>query len=205
MLNPSDLRKAIFAGVFFVTLAAQADWIVGGFVGFGGAGIKSTVTINATDVPVERSDSPGVFGFFIERSLSENSSLALDHTSGFTLAPYESGVEFNGFTYKYFYPGEMPSVKVSKNESSFLVQKFEPFIGGSFGVAKGVINRQNDLVPSISASGAYFGFHIGADYQLAPGIVTRTEMIVGSSMAPSGFAKATLSEFGLVSGLYYIW
>ncbi|MBC7741388.1 MAG: hypothetical protein H7061_04270 [Bdellovibrionaceae bacterium] len=205
MLNHLSRRKLILINTLAFSLTAQADWLVGGYFGFGGTGISTIEKFNGVDLPVERSESPGVYGLFIERSLSDNSSIALDHTSGFTLSPFSSGVEFNGFTYKYFYPGEMPSVKYSKENSTLMVQRFETFVGGSFGIARGNITREKDAVPSTSGSGVYFGGRLGVDYQIAPGIVNRSEMIFGASMAPSGFAKAKLSEFGLVTGLYYIW
>ncbi len=206
MLNLLEQPKLLFCILLFCGLQAKADWMVGGYAGFGGTGINTTRSINGVDIDVQRSDSPGVLGFYIERTTSDHTSWALDHTSGFTLSPFSSGVEFTGLTYKYFYPGSIPTMKISKNgESTLMVQGFEPFVGGSFGLAKGVINRQNDAIPEVSASGVYFGGRLGVDYQLSPSVVCRSEMLIGGTMPSSGFVKATLSEFGLVSGIYYIW
>lgn len=207
MLNQSDLRKTAIAALLFLSAHAHASgWAIGGYAGFGGTGISTTQKINATDVQVERSDSPGVYGMSFERVLSDNTSFAFDHMSGFTLAPFSSGVEFTGFTYRYFYPGGVPTMQISKsNDSTLLIKKYEPWFGGSFGVARGSITRQNDLVPEVSASGVYFGGRVGIDYQIRPSIVCRSEMIFGATMPSSGFVKATMSEFGLVTGLYYIW
>lgn len=206
MLNLLERRKTVFAAFIAFSALAQASWITGAYGGFGGTGINTTRQINGVDIDVQRSDAPGVYGVYIEHPLSFNSSLAIDHTSGFTLSPFSSGVEFTGMSYRYYWPGEMPSMRKSvTGESTLLVQKFELFVAGSLGIARGVINRQNDAIPEVAASGVYFGGRLGADYQMNPSIVCRSEIVFGSTMPSAGFVKATLSEFGLVSGIYYMW
>lgn len=201
------LKKIYFyLAILCISFSVKAEIRVGGLLGFGGTGIKSSEEVSTITVDVQRSDGPAVLQLLVEYQLSEKSSIALELVKGFSLSPYSSGVDFTGFTYKYYYPGSIPSVVESKNESSILIMKDISFYGGlSSGIAKGSINRQKDLISDVSASGVYFGFHLGADYQTKANWIFRNELVTLATMGGSGAVNSTLSAFGLMSGLIYIF
>jgi len=196
----------ILMGLLFFCSLAEAQFRVGGLLGFGGTGLTSTTQINEVDVTVKRSDGPFLISFYVEYLLDGYSSLALDHIQGVTLNPYSSGVSFTGGTYKYYYLTAIPSVVTSKtNQSTLIIQELSPYIGGSVGLAKGTITRQNDLVSEIAAEGVYMGFRAGVDYQFKPNFIYRGEMMFGMTPGSSGLIQSSLSAFGLSGGITYIF
>lgn len=205
-LKVLNQKSKIFFVALLMSSIASAEYRLGGLLGFGGTGIKSTVEISTFSIDVERSDGPGIFQLIYEKTLSSTTSWSFEHTQGFTLSPFSSGVGFTGFSHKWYYPGEIPSVVESKtNQTTLIMKSISPYIGLGAGVAKGTISRQKDLVSDVSASGVYFGFHLGADYQLRPNVIFRNELVTFTTLPGSGAVKSTLSAFGLMSGLVYIF
>jgi len=201
-----NLRQLSVALLFL--LIGELSWSqyrVGAMGGFGGTGLTSTTKINEVDVTVKRSDGPILVSFFAEYILRHNMSLALDMVQGVTLNPYSSGVTFIGSTYKYYYLNSIPSTVKSPGQNSILLmQELSPYVGGSLGLAKGQISRQNDLVPEVSAEGVYMGFRTGVDYQFAPNFVIRGELMAALTPGSSGLIQSSLSAFGLLAGITYI-
>ncbi len=199
-------KKNIFLIVFlFSAMSYSFEYRLGAAFGFGGTGIKSEVEINETPITVNRSDGPGVISISFEYQLDSFNTIGIDQTRGFLLAPFSSGVDFTGLTWRYYYPNVVPSVVASKGENTILIVKeFAPFVGPTIGLARGLINRQNDRVGEVSATGIFFGVHAGADYQWLPNLILRGEMIFGTSLGASGFVKSSLTEFALVGGFSYI-
>lgn len=212
-------RNRIISQLLFVVLlsfAAQSEaqsklqglraGVVGGF---GGSGISKAVDVTANDVTntvnVSRSNGPGVYGYFIEYPLDSLTSISLERFQGFSLSPFSNGVEFTGASYKWYYMGAMPSmVKSDNNNTTLMVKGYVPFVAGSLGVAKGVIERSKDLVSSVDATGVYFGGHLGVDYQFAPNFILRPDIIFGTTL-PDAKEQASLSLFGITAGLVYIF
>jgi hypothetical protein len=193
----------------FLMLSAETSWAeyrLGGYVGFGGAGIKTVSTVGSSDVNVERSDGPGILGLSIEYLTSDTASIAVDHTRGVFLSPFSSGVGFTGVTWRWFLSGKAPSVVPSQNNgSTVLVTRRIPFLGLATGIASGIISRENDLVPAVSAAGVYVGFHGGYDCQTVPGRFIRTEVLYAMTPTSSGFVKSSLSQFALQIGMIFIY
>lgn len=190
----------------FASEGVRAEYRLGAYLGFGGSGIKTVSTISNTDVEVERSDSPGIFGIAYEYLTSDSSSISIDHTRGVHLSPFSSGVGFTGVTWRWFLWGKAPSIGVMKEDASYLlVARRTPFVGLATGIANGTISRENDIVPSVTASGVFFGFHGGVDYQTVPGKFLRVEALYSMTPESSGLVKSSLSQFSLHSGLYFIF
>ncbi len=189
-----------------ISLSAVAmDLRLGASLGYGGSGISGNATINSTAVPVDRSESPGMLGVSIETILSDKSTLAIDHTRGFSLGPFSMGVGFTGFTWRRYFSGTVPSMVDSPTESTILIKRYIPFLGLEAGVAQGTIFRSGDLVPSITGSGVFYAFRLGVDYQMEPRFIVRTEILSGTTFATSGFDQSKLTEFSFQSGLVYIF
>jgi hypothetical protein len=203
--NP-PFKSLYFLGILFLGITTQAfEYRLGASFGFGGTGIKSVAQINGVDVDVNRSDGPGVISLSVETPYDNTSTFALDHTRGFTLAPFSNGVDFNGFTWRYYYPNFVPTMVKSKSEqSTLLIKELCPYVGPTVGIARGLINRQNDLVEEVSATGVFFGLHTGVDYQIFPNLVARGDLAFATTLGSSGFVKSSLSEFAMTAGFYYI-
>jgi hypothetical protein len=205
-------QRKFLVSLFFLTSSwsfAFPSFRVGGVMGFGGSGITKAVDVTVNDVSysvnVSRSNGPGVYGFFIEYPLDSLTSIALERFQGFSLSPFSNGVEFTGFSHKWYYMGAMPSmVRSENNNTTLMVKQFVPFAAATVGVAKGVIERNKDLVSAVDATGVYFGGHIGADYQFAPNWILRPDILFGTTMA-SAVEKSSLSLFGITAGLVYIF
>lgn len=189
---------------------AFSSFRIGGVMGFGGSGISKTVNVVANgttnSISVSRSNGPGVYGFFIEYPLDSLTSIALERFQGFSLSPFANGVEFTGFSHKWYYLGAMPSmVRSENNNTTLMIKQFVPFAAASVGVAKGVIERSQDLVTEVDATGVYFGGHFGADYQFAPNWILRPDILFGTTLASADKEQSALSLFGITAGLVYIF
>lgn len=214
----SSQRKLTLAHLLFIislsfTVQGKAQSKFEGFRfgivgGFGGSGIAKAVDVEANGVTrtvnVSRSNGPGVYGFFIEYPLDSLKSISVERFQGFSLSPFSNGVEFTGASYKWYYMGAMPSMVKSDSNTTLMVKGYVPFVAASVGVAKGLIERQKDLVSSVDATGVYFGGHIGVDYQFAPNWIMRPDIIFGMTL-PDPKEQASLSLFGITAGLVYIF
>ena len=158
----------------------------GGALGFGGSGLQQAVVVNGTPTVVQRSEGPGTISIFVERMMSDYFGLALEHTRGFSLGPFSMGSYFTGLAGRYYFSGPAPTVGSTNGENTILVvNRFTPFARLATGVASAEIKRDNDQVPSVSASGVYMGFRFGADYPLGPGIGIRQEIIYSTTFYQS--------------------
>ncbi len=157
--------------------AHASNFRLGVALGLGAAGIDTTATVSGTSTSVQRSEGPGTLGLSLDYMVNDQVSIALDHERGFRIGPFSSGVTFTGLTGRWFFKGPMPSVaQKSPEQSQLIIHRFIPFVGLGAGVAQGTISRTNDQVAEISASAVYFGYRIGAEYQLLPGLVLRPEI-----------------------------
>jgi hypothetical protein len=111
-------------------------------------------------------------------------------------------VGFTGVTYRYFYLAPVQILSSDASASTFTVKQISPYAGVATGVAAGTITREADRVNDITESGVYFGLKLGADYLLSPRMGLRSELVVSSTIFASSNLPGTMSEFGLVSGLF---
>lgn len=187
-----------------VAAFASPAYRIGAAIGYGGSGIMQAVTVEGTATVVERSEGPGMLAFFADRFISDYFSLGLEHSRGFSLAPFSMGSSFTGLAGRWYFWGPAATVaSEAEGQTQLLVKRLTPFFGLAVGVAAAEIKRENDAVPSVSGSGAYTGLRIGADYPLAPGIGIRPEINFSSTFYQNPAAPATLSEFALQIGLYW--
>ncbi|MBN8536593.1 MAG: hypothetical protein J0M15_06035 [Deltaproteobacteria bacterium] len=198
--------ELVFFVALFTTIFSQADYRVGGLLGLGSTGISSVETISGIELKVNRSDGPGYFGLFVEKLISDTNSLTLGHNRGFLFSPFSSGIGFTGITYRWFFGGPAPSMVESASEqSTMLIKRYAFFLGLEGGIANGTVVRSNDLVPVVSGSGAFMGFHAGWDIQTEPNYVYRYEFVYGLTPPSSGFVKTDLSELAFTAGIYFIY
>jgi hypothetical protein len=184
---------------------AGGSYQIGASFGYGGSGIMQAVTVDGAATVVERSEGPGMIAFFANRFISDYLSIGLEHSRGFSLAPFSMGSSFTGIATRWYFWGPAAAVaSPSEGESVLLVKRFTPFAGLAVGVAAAEIKRENDAVPSVSGSGAYMGVRIGADYPLGVGFGIRPEISTSSTFYQNPAAPATLSEFALQCGLYWL-
>lgn len=200
MIKPAKLLFVICCMVsvstFSATSSSEFRWGVG--VGFGGSGITETTEVLSQDVTVQRSEGPGVFVLFGEKQLSGSWSLGLEHSRGFRLAPFTSGIHFTGANMRWYPLSPAPMISDSEEVRSLILYKeYVPFIGGSFGIAQGIVNRQDDLVPNLSTSGVYWGIRGGFDYVLKRDLMLRGEISGSSTIASSPSRPSSLTEFSM--------
>lgn len=193
--------------VFLLSVDAQSAnsrrYRFGGSVGFGGSGVTQVATVNEQLQIVERSEGPAVISLFVDRLMSDYFSLGLEHTRGVNFAPFSMGSSFTGVTGRYYFWGPASSVAETEGtESLLLVRRFTPYAGLAVGAALASIRRENDLVPNIEGSGLYFGFRLGADYPLAPGIGIRPEFLYSTTIFQSPTLASSLSEYSIGCGLF---
>ncbi len=198
--------------ICFSALISTADAgdnrILGG-LGYGGAGINQNITSSnslAAGQAVHRSEGPGVFMIGVERIMSEQTTVSIDHTRGFRLAPFSSGVSFTGFSGRYYF-GSIPwGAKEITHEPTLTVIGPHFYVGVGAGLALGSISRPGDLVPDVTASGVYFGFRGGADIPLdSHGFGIRPELMISQTMSSTIPDPSSLSLFSLGCQLYFQW
>jgi hypothetical protein len=203
------LLKIISTSILLVQLsclfAAKASYKIGGVLGFGGAGITSDQEIQEQTITVSRSDNPIVINFWIEFDLSDSETIALGQLRGVSVAPFSTGVQFNGVTWRWFYPNLVPSFKESSEFSTVMIGGFSPYVGLDLGLAQGTIARRNDLVSEVDASSVYYGLRAGVDRQIESGIVGRFELMSGMTFPTKGLVRNSLTAFSLGYGIYYLF
>lgn len=203
-------ERILLAALYLVSLAVPTasragDFHLGTGLGYGGAGITKVEDVGGTKESVKRSEGPGTITFYADYMLSDVFSIGFEHLRGFRLGPASSGVSFTGINTRWYFRTPAPTVaKASPTESTLLIKQFSFFVGLGSGFAGGNINRDDDLVPSLSASGAYFGFILGADYALSPGVVLRPQITSYSTFSSSSkTSPASLSYFSFGASIYF--
>lgn len=183
-----------------------AEYRLGGCIGFGGTGVTTVSSVDGSDMEVSRSDGPIMLNLAAEVLTSDTSSISLNHIRGIAITPFSSGVTFTGFTWRWYFMGQAPSMVPSQEDrSTLMITKKVFFWGLSTGVANGSVSRTKDLVSSVDASGVYFGFNGGYDYQTDPGKIIRVEVLSHTSPKSSGFVQSSLSAFAIQIGMFFIY
>lgn len=172
--------------------------------GYGGAGITQTQTTSGLGT-VQRSEGPGVATIAVERIMGEHFTLAFDHSRGFRLGPFSSGVAFTGFSARYYFMDAVPwGSKETKDETTIFVRRPHFFAGAGAGVADGTIERSEDVVKVVSASGIYAGIRIGADVPMNPhGFGLRPELASSFTLIAGKIDPAKLSLLSIGCSVYF--
>jgi len=205
--NSKPLMAILFLAAFALPNASFAqDLKIGANMGIGGAGIKQTQTTADATINAEKSEGPGVFTFFIESIVSDESSMGFEHSRGFRFGPFSSGISFNGFTHRWHFMGSAPNFpKNSPGENYVFLKQYSPYVGYAVGIATAEISRKNDQISGASGSGAYVGFKFGTDYSLKPGRGIRYEMHYATTIMSAESPPTVISEFALQIGWYIFY
>jgi hypothetical protein len=200
------LKLAPLLFVLIASPVAQAgDFRLGTGLGYGGAGITKVDSVGTDKQSVKRSEGPGTFSLFLDYMVSDSIAVGFEHARGYRLGPFSSGVGFTGITTRWYFRTPAPTVaRAAPDQSTLLVKQFSFFVGLGSGIAAGTINRDEDLVPSVTSSGVYIGFILGADYPLSPGVVLRPQITSYSTFSSSSkTSPAELSYFSFGAGIYF--
>lgn len=178
------------------------QWRFGAGLGFGGTGLSKQADVGSETVVVDRSEGPGYGVMYVDRPIAQNYSVSIEHARGFRLGPFSAGVGFTGGTLRYFYLTPVQTLAEGDQPSTFTLRQWAPYVGFGTGIAQGTIFREADQVNDITDSGVYIGLKAGADYLLGPRVCLRTELIVSATLSSSSNRPGSMSEFGIVSGVY---
>ena len=200
----SSLAVLLFAALTAGVPAHAREWRIGTTLGFGGTGLSKIVKVNNVSRTIERSEGPGVFSIFGETFYSDNIGLGIEHSRGFRLGPFTSGLSFTGFYGRYYFFGPAPqAINSDGGESTIQYRKIAMFLGLSGGVGQGKVSRNADQVPNLTGSGVYMGIRVGADYPISDRLGLRPELIYNTTFMASEVNAPSLSEFALQLGLYW--
>lgn len=202
------LHKIVLCFQFFSlsSFGGENLFLVGGALGFGGAGIKQTQVVDGKSIDAEKSEGPGVVSIFIENLLSDTSSFGFEHSRGFRLGPFSTGVSLTGMTHRFYLTGPAPYFPKIENGNNYIFSKqYVPYLGYGLGVATADVARSNDLTPSVTGSGVYLAFKGGMDYSMSPGKGMRYEIHYATTFMSAELPVTTVSEFALQVGWYFFW
>jgi len=204
------LRKSNFFLIIIIwsqILAAKSgQWTYGASLGLGGTGISTSAEVEGTSTKVERSESPGAFSLFADRTINDHWTTSFEHIRGFRFGPFSSGISFTGVGTKWYFWNPAPAFpETSDNQSTLFIQQLSPFVGVAAGLAEGTIKRGNDKVGSVSGSGIYFGGRAGFDYTMEPGFGVRSEGSLSFTFSYSEKPTTILAEFSLRIGIFYYY
>ncbi len=153
---------------------------------------------------MSRSEGPGTLGFFVETFLTDKVGFGVDHTRGFRLGPFSSGLNFTGIYARYYFLGPAPQAINSDGEhSTILYKRYAMFLGWSGGVGQGQVSRNADQVPNISGTGVYMGIRAGADYPMGDRWGIRPELMYHTTFMASEVNAPTLTEFSLHCAIFW--
>jgi hypothetical protein len=205
-------RRALLNQIIFITgllvgPGAHAGlWRAGASLGYGGVGLTQTVDVNGSSAPVERSEGPGVLMIFADRLMDDTWSLGLEHIRGFRFGPFSTEASLTGFSGRWYFMGPAPAVEKMPEGSSYIFERrFVPFAGLATGIALADISRSADQVPSVSASGIYFGIRLGVDYPLLPGFGIRPEITSSMTLLSQGATPSSVTQFSGQCGFYFLF
>jgi hypothetical protein len=188
----------------FASAAQAREYRIGASMGFGGTGIAKVVKVNGTSNAIERSEGPGVLSIFAETFYSDKIGLGVEHSRGFRLGPFTSGLTFTGLYGRYYFFGPAPqAINSEGTESTILYKRYAMFLGLSGGVGQGKVSRNADQVPNLSGSGVYMGIRLGADYPLGDRWGIRPELIYNTTFMESEVGAPSLTEFALQAAFYW--
>jgi len=186
--------------------AKSGQWTYGATLGLGGTGIRSSAEVEGATTQVERSESPGAFSLFADRTINDYWTASFEHIRGFRFGPISSGLSFTGVGTKWYFWSPAPNYTDVPAESSHIhIQQLTPFIGLSTGIASGSIKRANDKVSSVSGSGIYLGGRSGFDYTIEPGFGIRSEGSLSFTFTYAEKPATTLAEFSLRIGVFFYY
>ena len=185
---------------------AKKDIRYGFGIGFGGAGVKDTVNLNGVSVEVEKSEGPGVGMVFVDNLISDSSSLGLEYSFGFRLAPFSAGVSFFGVTWRsYVFGPALFHIDDSEEKTTLYAKKNAWYYGLNTGVATASITRTNDQVQNISATGFYFGPKLGIDHPVSKQLSYRFEFQYLSTFFATAPKAPSITEVALQFGIFYFY
>jgi hypothetical protein len=203
-------QKWLKSHVFYVLLIllnafnAQSKMRGGVGLGLGGTGITKQVETEELGITVaEKSEGFGMIHFFVEDIWRMRYVVGLEHSRGFRMGPFSSGVGFTSATFRWHYLRTAPSVsKVDDISSTFFVKRWSPYTGGTAGIAFGEIRREGDKIPRVSSSGVHFGLKNGVDYLYRPNIGLRAEVSYATTFFQAPVFPARMTEFSLWLGIF---
>lgn len=207
---PSRWKQYTFYLLIFLfasnLFAKTGQWTYGASLGLGGTGIRTYSEIDGVNTKIERSESPGAFSLFADRTINDFWTASFEHIRGFRFGPFSSGLTFTGVGTKWYFWTPAPTYsEVTPGSSHLLVKQLTPFIGVATGIASGSIQRANDKVPSVHGSGIYIGGRSGFDYTLEPGFGIRSEGSLSFTFTYAEKPSTTLAEFSLRIGIFYYY
>lgn len=171
-------------------------------LGLGGAGITKEVDTPSGRTTAERSEGMGMMHLFGETLWTDNRVVGVEHSRGFRLGPFSSGVGFTSAYYKWHYMGPAPDVIKKSDQSTLFIKRWSPYVGPVVGIASGSITREGDIIPKVSSSGVHFGLKNGVDYLLDPGLGMRIEVSYKQTFFQSETLPASMTEFSIWYGLF---
>jgi hypothetical protein len=172
-------------------------------LGFGGAGLSRPVVVEETSRTVSRSEGPGTFSATLEYALSEQIGVGVDHSRGFRLSPFSSGLSLTGATLRW-YPLHAPQrIGEVRDQSYFFLKRVAYFVGASSGVISGTVKRTGDQVETLEGSGVYGGIQLGADYPWVPGTDFRVQVSSCTTLMSSAQEPASLLYFSISAGFLF--
>lgn len=171
-------------------------------MGFGGSGIEKEVPFENATTVAQKSEGFGMMHFFIENTWSSHWLYGLEHSRGFRLGPFSSGVGITSATFKWHYLGTVPEVRPLSDTTTLFEKRWSFYTGFSTGIASGTITREGDQIESVSSSGITFGIKNGVDYLLRKNLGMRIEMSFSSTFFQATTLPANMREFSLWYGLF---
>lgn len=172
-------------------------------MGFGGTGISKIVNQEGTELTVEKSEGPGMLNVFLDRVMfRDDFVVGLEHSRGFRMGPFSSGVGFTAAGLRWHYLGPAPDPLSSTGPAQIAVRRWSPYTGGATGIALGTIIREGDRVKSVTSSGVTLGLKNGVDYLWRPSIALRIEVSYSFTFAQDPVKPAQMTEFSLWSGVF---
>jgi hypothetical protein len=181
-----------------------AGWTVGAGLGFGGQGITKQVEAeNGALQTVQRSESPLVAHLFADRVVLPSWAMGFEHSRGFRLGPFSSGVGFTSLNLRWYYLAPPIEPITTPEKSTFFEKRWTPYTGFTLGLANGKIQRQGDIFDEIGETGVHIGLKNGIDYFYDSQVGLRIELSVASTLMQGGARPGALQEFSLWSGFFF--
>jgi hypothetical protein len=183
------------------SLVEATEVRVGGSLGFGGAGISTSVLIDGVSTPASLAESPGTASIWAEMPILSAWTIGVEHSRGVSFGPISAGVSFTGITGKWYFLSPIPSV-AARDQSSVQIRQWSPYVGLSAGAAFASVARERSKVSLVEGSGAYFGLSGGVDYPLWSRWAIRPEFTSAFTLFSSVVVPTTITYFSIQCSIY---
>lgn len=184
--------------LFILSLLAIAPTASAVDLRLGMAGGMGTSIVSARGV--SQSESPGMFGAYVDYAVNSRQTIGLEHIRTFATKPVSTGVSISGLTSRWYFLNPAPSGMSAEANSTYLFERYiAPFFGVGVGFNQSSLLPSNEGDKSTNSVGVYGKVRLGMDIPW----MERVGLTAETSVASTVLGDGSVTMFNANLGLYF--